>query len=238
MRRSVLSLLAGTAVVVAVSLSAMAEMTLVQELVSERNGSKEFVKTMTNYLTAKRMKTEVTDGGSPQHSMILLDEKKMITIDPERKTYTEMTIGEMTEQMKAAAALMPEMKVTVEHTGESEMVGKYPCKKIIIKISGMTDMTITSWVTDKIKTDKDADAFNEAYAELAKDIPAFKSQVVIWEEYKKMNGFPVKTVTQVSGRGFSMKTETTLKSVKRGKVDPSVFAIPEGYKKRELGGRM
>lgn len=49
------------------------------------------------------------------------------------------------------------------------------------------------------------------------------------DEMKKIEGFPLKTVTNIKIMNMEMKTSKVVTSIEKGSISASVFDIPEGY---------
>lgn len=52
----------------------------------------------------------------------------------------------------------------------------------------------------------------------------------MYDEMKKINGIPLKTVTVIRMMGTEMKTTKVVTSIEKGAIPASVFEIPAGYK--------
>jgi hypothetical protein len=61
--------------------------------------------------------------------------------------------------------------------------------------------------------------------------PMFKAGAQIAEKMKEVQGFALAETTTVSIMGKTSTTGREAVEVKQGPVDPSVFALPAGYKK-------
>ena len=61
--------------------------------------------------------------------------------------------------------------------------------------------------------------------------PMFKGAAQMAEKMKEVQGFPLSSTTTFAMMGKSTTTTREAVEVKQGPVDPSVFALPAGYKK-------
>jgi hypothetical protein len=127
------------------------------------------------WITSKGIRSD-----SPKGSMIMLvDEKKIIMIDHEKKTYSEMpmNMGDITSQaakeagkddeeseqmgqanqamMQGMMQGMMKMEITVEPTTETKKINNWNCRKYNMTMNTfMGPMSNEIWATEDLKIDK------------------------------------------------------------------------------------
>ena len=115
---------------------------------------------------------------------------------------------------------MNSFKVT--KIGPGEEIAGYRTEKYAVQ--GMMEMEI--WAAPDLKVP-------ELYYEALKmSVPANAVFDVrkLFDEFKKIDGMTLKTVTTMKMLNMDVKTETVVTSVERTPIPASVFAVPEGYK--------
>jgi len=193
--------------------------------------------TGTDYFSKNAARMKSSDGND---TIIRFDTQKFIMIDNKKKTYSEMTFNQLQEAAgKAAAALgdvsSEEMAImkkmmgqiatsfTVTKVGPGETIAGYATEKYLLK--GPMDIEIYSAATLKIPA---------AYYDVMKiRMPAnpLFDLGKMYDEMKKINGIPLKTVSTTKMMGTEMKTTKLVTSIEKGAIPASVFEeIPAGYK--------
>lgn len=169
-----------------------------------------------------------------------LKNKKIITIDHEEKSYTEMPMdfamgGDDEEEAGGMAAMMRGLmksEVSVEPTGEKKKVGKWNCKgyKFTLKTM-MGPLTQIMYATKD--TDMDADAYRQYMTSAMAMFPGLKDKMKeVAKEMKKIKGVVVRTEVEMKVMGSSMKSYTEVLEIKKGKAPAGTFKIPAGYKRQ------
>lgn len=225
-------------VVAAVAISASAEDLTIVSSVSGTGGSS----TSTQYLTSDKIRT--SDGQND--SIVDLAGGKITVIDHKKKQYYEMTAEEMNaafeklneqmkqmeEQMKNAPAFLKKTmggggEVKVAKGTSPKKIAGYDCDHYVATIGDSNKMEY--WVTKAIKPPAQYyDAFKIQMSALG---PAGQSLGKVYEEMKKVDGFPLATSTSFKMMGMNINSSTEVSEVKKGAVPASAFEIPAGYKK-------
>lgn len=216
-------------VLLRVEMASVADVTVTQEVTTTVGESKTTL-TQTTYVTKDKMRT-----ADPTGRVIIGDlEAKTITIlDPEQKQYIVQSLEDMKKWEAALPAEFREMKLSVQETGEKKTIEGYPCEKFVFKM-GPTDVTV--WATDKIAVDAAAAEFNTKFLELTKDVKSLNLQAQMGSALlkRKLTNYVAVIETPLPFAGQTQRIESKVKKVSYEKIDPSVFAIPEGYKRMGL----
>jgi hypothetical protein len=190
----------------------------------------------TNFFSRNAMKRTAPDGND---TIIRVDEGKIITINHAQKTYSSVSVSELSqvlektaaeegennkEQVEAMRQVMGEMMNSYKVTkiGPGEMIAGFRTEKYTVQ--GMLEMEI--WAAPDLKVP-------ELYYEALKmSVPANAMLDVrkLFDEFKKIDGMTLKTVRTMEMLNTEVKTETVVTSVERTPIPASVFSIPEGYK--------
>jgi hypothetical protein len=194
--------------------------------------------TSTDYYSRNALRSNTSTGID---TIIQFDSEKIITIDNKKKTYTEMTFEQLSEMLDNAASQLNEnseemaaaMKmmgigdtpISVSKAGPGETIAGFPTDKYIIK--GFMNMEIMASPDLKIPA---------AYYDVMKmRVPSMPMMDLkqLFEEMKKIDGIPLKTVMSIKMMNMEMKTTKEVTSIERGAIPASVFNVPADYKKVE-----
>jgi len=186
-------------------------------------------------------------------SILRLDKEVMITINPDQKTYKEITFAQMEMQMKQgrskAADMMKqrmenmppdqrkimeermaamnghreEAKTEIVPTGEQKVVDGHQCTGYIVKRNGKDQETV--WAT------KDVPNFASMRKDFQRIATLFTSMGAgrnAFASLEKIDGFPIET----TGTGHSER----IRKIQAGTFPVSAFEIPPGYTKEKSRG--
>jgi hypothetical protein len=192
--------------------------------------------TTTNFFSRNAMKRTAPDGND---TIIRVGEGKIITLDHAKKTYSIVSVKELSQVLEKTAAeegennkeqveamrkmmgaMMNSFKVT--KIGPGEEIAGYRTEKYAVQ--GMVEMEI--WAAPDLKVP-------ELYYEALKmSVPASAIMDVrkLYDEFKKIDGMTLKTVTTMKMLDMDVKTETVVTSVEKTPIPASFFTVPEGYK--------
>ena len=200
--------------------------------------------TATQYFTKDRVR--FNSGRSD--TMMEFSSGKLVTIDHQKKEYSEMTLAEIDEAMKGAAAQMeqamaqvpPQMReqmarmmggaaaeVTVAKGGTQTVAG-YSCQTYTISMgSTMTQETCNTTALTP--------PFDPANLQKLSRIsmPMMQGMEKFIEKMKEIQGLSLKEHTTVSMMGRKNETNREATEVKTGPIGDEVFAMPAGYKKTD-----
>jgi hypothetical protein len=199
------------------------------------------------WITDNKIKNETEE----QTIFIFLDEKKILILNHEDKTYTEMPLGienimdkakenqigedkqKMEEYMQVAKGMM-KFEITVTPTGEKKEINKWQCKKYNQEVKmGMGPLVSEVWATEELEMDYEIYAkFSTAMMSMQ---PGFSDSFdKAMEELKKIKGVPVFTKTSMNMMGMQMNSTKELLEFKQAKAPKGTFDIPIDYIKTEM----
>jgi hypothetical protein len=179
-------------------------------------------------------------------SIIRFDEKRLINIDHKKKTYTSMTFEEMQKMMddlgqkmgkeggEDQQQAMDAMKklfgnvadsVKVTKMGPGEKVAGYATEKYQVQM-GFLQMEM--WAAPDLKMPP---VYYDSFKLKMKN-PMFDMSK-LYDEFKKIDGYPLKQVMVMNMMGMKMTTTKETTSVEKGAIPASTFDIPAGYKASE-----
>jgi hypothetical protein len=201
------------------------------------------------WITSKGIRSD-----SPKGSMIMLvDEKKIIMIDHQNKTYTEMpmNMGDIASQAakeagkddedaekmnQANQAMMQGMKmeITVQPTAETKKIKNWNCKKYNMTMNTfMGPMSNEIWATEDLKIDKAM--YTKLMTAFMSAMPGMQSgSEKMIKEVEKIKGVQVFSITKHEMMGQTMSSSTELLEFKDGTAPANLFKIPAGYKKKAM----
>lgn len=200
--------------------------------------------TATIYLTSKAFRRSSSDGTD---SIFRFEDQKIVSVDHKKKTYSEITLEELQKKMdesmqamnkeggedqKQAMEAMKKMfggmadSIKVTKIGPGEKVMGYNTEKYQVDM-GMMKMQM--WCAPDLKMPP---AYYDSVKLRMPKNPMF-DMTKLYDEMKKMDGYPVKQVHTMSMMGMNMTTTTEVTSVQKGAIPASTFAVPAGYKQEQ-----
>ncbi len=170
--------------------------------------------------------------------LVRFDTKKIYMINHPDETYSEMDLPIDLEQVipPEAKQMMDSMELssTVTDTGETKTINDWTCKKYLVEIAvsmmGMS-MPITMGIWTSKDLGVDADLYKKFYAETLSLNPMFEDFI---EEFKKMDGYPVRTEFSMKMMGAEQKQWEEVVSVEKMDAPAGTYDLPEGYTKTEF----
>lgn len=214
---------------------------------SEGVGGKQTEESFAMPKMVKVVRTGSEHGGSVM--IVRLDKDLIWMVNPEKKTYSEITFDDLQKMAEKGKERMAMMKEKMKDMPDEQ-------RKMMEKMMGAgMDQPIDVKKTDEVKkiaghecTKLTALRGGEPFLTMwvANDVTGFKSLMADWKEsserlsslgsmfgkgmgdiYKSIDGFPMET--SVSMMGHTMTTTVT--SVEKKTTPSSAFEIPEGYTK-------
>jgi hypothetical protein len=196
--------------------------------------------TVTTYMSGSVFKRSSSDGTD---SIIRLDEGKMITVDNNKKTYSEVTFQELQAMMdqagavaqnlppEAAAAMQKMMggantSVSVTKAGAGEPIAGYATEKYLVT----GPMTMEIWAAPDLKVPPQ---FYDAIKVRMPRNPMF-DMGKLYDEMKKIGGYPMKQTTSLTMMNVVSKSTTVVTAVEKAPIPKMTFDVPAGYKKVDL----
>ncbi len=181
--------------------------------------------TVKQYYTPTKMRNEF---GEASVSIVDLDAARMITLIPAMKTYIVKTL----EELKAlvAAVKMPEPEVSVEKTDETEEINGYDCRKFVVRIEVLGNVTVTEqWMTTEAEGIEAVQEFQVNMGEAFKELPQYTADLDVKKKFADEGLFPIKTVVHMQRPDGEVTQTMTVTKIEEGDLDDEVFEIPEGY---------
>jgi hypothetical protein len=193
----------------------------------------------TQYVSPIGIRTAMGDGSE---IILRLDQKKMYIIHPAQKTYSEMTFDEIQKAAASAAAAMENLppeaaaqmkkmmggmgvgEVTVTKVGPGETIAGYATEKYHVVLGSFLDGDI--WAAPALPLPA---VFYDAMRAATPATPMMDMKK-LYEEYKKINGLPLKTVTNTKMMGQSTTSTTLATSVDKRRIPAGTFDVPAGFK--------
>jgi hypothetical protein len=187
-------------------------------------------KIIKNYMTADFSRVESDDG----IQILDFNTMTMYILNPGQKTYEKMNLKNMGAQMgmedPAMQGMMKQMmgEIKVTPTGYTQKIAGYNCKKYMVSM-----MMVNSeyWLSKEVKGFKEVKAMGKKMAGALSGSPTMQNQLNTMGMMEKLDGFPVKTVTNMMGGSVT----TTLKTIQQKSLSKSLFAVPKGYTLKESG---
>lgn len=220
-------------VALAVALPAAAEDLTVVSKVSVGKGKES---TSTQYITAEKVRT--SDG---QNDTVLdYASGKMVMIDHKEKSYFETSLAEMSAKLEELEAQMkgnPMLEKMFGQIGEVT-VTKLDGKKAIAgyetqqyQLTMGDSMAFDLWAAPGLAAPHQYfDARKAQYVSMG---PMGKRFARMFEEMKKIEGFPLATSMSMKMMGVKQETTTEATEVKKGAIPAAAFEVPSGYKKKD-----
>lgn len=179
------------------------------------------------------------NGADGRDVIVRYDAKKMILVDNKRKTYSEMTFDDL-QKMAAAATqgmenLPPEVaakmkgmmggggEVSVTKLGAGETIAGYATEKYHVVVP---PMEIDLWVAPDLAVPP---VYYDAMKSLMPANPMFDMKR-LYEEYKKINGTPMKSITNMKMMGQAITTTVLVTAADKTPIPASTFDVPAGYR--------
>jgi hypothetical protein len=192
----------------------------------------------TQYLTASMSRTQTGD----QDSIVEYDTGRLLIVDHKKKEYYETSFDEMaamSRQLDAQVAQMPAFlqkrmsggvgAVTMTQGTAPRRIAGYECTQYTLSMG--KDMTYEIWATPAIALPvRYVDALKTPYAAMGQGGRKF---VAMFDEMKKIKGFPLAFAMKYKVVGMSMDSLSEATEVKKGPIPASTFSVPAGYKKKD-----
>ena len=182
------------------------------------------------WMTKGLMCMEETSKGS--RIIYKADTNSIIIIDFDKKTYSEFTAEDFKKMTNMLMAIMGQqggvLDVTLQKTGRTKKIGSWDCYEVTLTQQEGMKLKIEMWLTVDIQYDR------TQYEEYQKILSsAFLSQKVL-DEWKKLEGFPIQTKTQMNFGQMQIETVSEVTSISYDPAPQDVFTIPAGFTEIEF----
>lgn len=165
-------------------------------------------------------------------TIVRADLKKMYVLDAKAKTYSTLDLPiDLKKYLPAEAAPMMEsmfsnMKVTVTPTTETKKIKDWNTTKYTVTMAmPMGSSTQEVWATKDITFD--AAGYQELMGSMMSLMPGGAAMAAEW---KKVEGFPVLTLTSHPLMGAEMKSKEELTAVEQKDAPEGTFDVPKDFK--------
>lgn len=232
-RRTVHAVLSVAALLAALECPALAEdLTIVSTVTTPRGTAR----TQTQYLSASRMRVS----GDERDTIVDLVSGKITILDNRRKEYSETTLNELRgflDQMDAAMAGRPDVdgaigatsRVSVEKGAGGRKLAGYDTDQYTLTMGDSMRMDV--WMTTALQPPPHYfDARKILYATRG---PIGRRYDRLYDEMKKIAGFPLATALDSRMRVSRRQVATEATEVRMGPIPESTFAAPSDYKRIE-----
>jgi hypothetical protein len=193
--------------------------------------------TVTTYMTGGAVKRSSSDGTD---TILRLDDGRMILVDNNKRTYSEVTFEELQAMMDQAGAatqgMPPEAlaamqkmmggastEVSVTRAGAGEPIAGYATEKYLVT----GPMTMEIWAAPELKVPPQ---YYDAMKLRMPRNPMF-DMGKMFDEMKKISGFPLKQVTTMKMMGMESRNTMVVTAVDKRPIAKATFDVPAGYKK-------
>jgi hypothetical protein len=208
------------------------DLTIVSTVTTPRGTTR----TQTQYLSPSRMRVS----GDERDTIVDLSSGKITILDNRRKEYSTSTLDELrtfTDQIDSAMAGRPifdrtvgaTASVTVEKGPGGRKVAGYDTEQYILAMGESMRMEVL--MTTAIEPPaRYFEARKVVYASMG---PMARRFDLVYDEMKKIKGFPLATVLDYRMRVARRQVVTEATEVRKGPIPDSVFVAPSDYKKIE-----
>jgi hypothetical protein len=213
--------------------TAAEDLTIASAVTTPRGGRRE----QTQYVSASRMR--LSDG--ERDTIVDLASGKVVLLDTRRKEYSETSLAEVRgflDQMDAAMAgrtvfdraVGSTASVTVtKNADEGRTIAGHKTEKYTLTMGD--SMRYEVWVAPDLTAPLQYfDARKAVYATMG---PMARRYDHIFDELKKIKGFPLATISDSRMRVGRRQVTIEATDVRTGAIADSVFVVPEEYKKVE-----
>lgn len=189
---------------------------------------------VTTWLSKDKMRRDEGD----TMTLVRYDMNKIYLINHPKKAYSEIDLPLDMETVlpPEAKQMLDQIEVSssVTDTGETKTINNWQCKKYLVEIAvsmmGMSmPITMDFWTSKDLGIDEDL--YKKFYAETLSLNPMFQDMV---DEFKKIEGYPVRTEFSMNMMGSEQKNWEEVVSVEKMSAPAGTYDLPEGYTKTEF----
>jgi hypothetical protein len=168
--------------------------------------------------------------------IVRLDLNKIYTIDHSTKTYSEIDLPVELDKVfppeaKQMLDVMQTKSSSVKETAETQTIRDWLCQKFLVEVEiSMMDMNLPMkmeiWASRDLGIDLTA---QKKFSGAILSINPFTKGLV--EEFKKIVGYPVLTISSMTMMGTETKEREEVVSVEKKDIPAKTFNLPKGYEK-------
>ena len=175
---------------------------------------------------------------NPEGTVTIINykEEEFIELNLKDKTYTSTKFEDLLKPVdpkdadgaaqmeKMMEQMMGSMEVT--QTEETQVINGYKCSKVMVTMMGMP---FEYWVTKDVKDYGTLISKWEKYRNVFEKNPLLKNMSSGFDMFKKIDGFPIKTISRMMG--MEIVSETI--NVESKSLDGALFLPPKDFAKVE-----
>lgn len=199
--------------------------------------------TSTVYFSGTMVRQNGSDGSD---FLLYFDERKFVTIDHSKKTYSELTFDELEQKLNElsakaenldnpqARAMLEKMlggaklgEVSVTKKGPGGEVAGFDTEKYTIIVA---PLNIEVWAAPELEV---PEVYYDSLKLRAPPNPMF-DMGKMFDAMKQIDGMSLKTQTSFSMMGQSSTSVSEVTKVEEGAIPASTFEIPADYRKTDL----
>ena len=168
--------------------------------------------------------------------IVRLDLNKIYTIDHSKKTYSEIDLPVEIDKVfpPEAKQMMEVMQIkssSIREAAETRTIRGWWCQKFFVEVEiSMMEMNIPMkmeiWASKQLGIDLNA---HKKFSGAILSLNPFTKDLS--EEFKKIEGYPVLTISSVTMMGTETKEQEEVVSVEKKDAPDKTFKLPKGYKK-------
>jgi hypothetical protein len=168
--------------------------------------------------------------------IVRLDLNKIYTIDHSARTYSEIDLPVELDKVfppeaKQMLDVMQTKSSSVKETAETQTIRNWLCQKFLIEVEiSMMEMNLPMkmeiWASKDLGIDLTA---QKKFSDAILSLNPFTKGLV--EEFKKIEGYPVLTISSMTMMGTETKEREEVVSVEKKDIPPKTFNLPKGYEK-------
>ena len=197
------------------------------------SGKKAESSTATQYITEDKLRT--SDGR--YDTITDIASGRMVHVDHTKKEYWETSLAEMREQFAEIERMLEDnpmmgrmlggaTEVDVSKGSETREIAGYVCDQYLLTIGKLRfDFCAARDLKAPVEYH---DAKKMVYATMGPMASRFEK---LYEEMKKIDGFPLRTVLDSKIMGMKIHSVSEATEVRRGPIAPASFEPDPGYKK-------
>lgn len=176
-------------------------------------------------------KFRVEDEASKMVTLMLAKQGEFFMINNAEKTYTQLTMEQISQMAEMGLAMLKELSpgaeptVEVRETGEKKRVGEWDARGVVVEMGGMMAGEVKLWLAD-LPIDM------RSWATLTEQsMPGIGAEMA--RKMAALKGYPVLQETTLSMMGMTLKTTTEVRVVRPVELDPALFVPPADFTKVE-----
>ena len=185
--------------------------------------------TMKSKVYVRHRMVRAEDVNAKKVIIVRLDKGIIWGLNQNDKTFTELTIKQLENDWQRARRSAgvtedPKLSVTVQEDGE-EVVNGYNCRKFTLLADGQPVMHL--WNTTALDVPEKDDLYD--YKQI---LGAFPKALI--DKARSLPGFPLRVKAVENIGAGKVETFREIVTVRMEPLDPSLFELPEGFKKVEV----